>query len=529
TLTNLSVATKYRAVVKSGTCSTATTPSVEMTITPTSVAGTIAVPVAVCTGTNSTELTLSGHTGTVVKWQSSTDDFANSTDISNTTTILTATDLTVSTKYRAVVKSGTCLEVTTAEVEIVVNACKTTATNDSFSGDEDAGDITGNVIKGDNGNGVDSDSENDKLTIESATVDANGDGTPTALSLGTPTVIKDASNENVGTITLNTNGSLVFAPQTNYNGTVPTINYVVTDGTNTDDADIVITVKPIKDAIDDKNENLETNEETKLTGDLFDNLMDDDSSNHSITGAKVDTNGDGTPTALVLGTSTEIKDNSGIVIGDIKVNSDGTFEFTPAENYNGAVPTIGYDIVDNNDATDTNSSTLDIKITPKDDAFTDENETETIDEGTTLNDTVLDGTTSADGVVTVKNATVDINGDGTPTALTLGTSTIIKDTSGNPIGTITLNADGTYKFIAATDYNGIVPTVNYTLTDGSGDDVNSTLDIKITPKDDAFTDENETETIEEGTTLTDTVLDGTTSADGVVTVKNATVDINGDG
>ncbi|MCG8883706.1 tandem-95 repeat protein, partial [Tenacibaculum finnmarkense] len=229
------------------------------------------------------------------------------------------------------------------------------------------------------------------------------------------------------------------------------------------------------------------------------------------------------------GTSTEIKDNSGIVIGDITVNSDGTFEFTPAENYNGAVPTIGYDIVDNNDATDTNSSILDITVKPKDDAFTDENETETIDEGTTLNDTVLDGTTSADGAVTVKNATVDINGDGTPTVLTLGTPTVIKDASGAEIGTITLNADGTYKFEAATDYNGTVPTVNYTLTDGSGDDVNSTLDIKITPKDDVFTDENETETIDEGTTLNDTVLTGTTSADGVVTVKSATVDINGDG
>ncbi|MCG8734550.1 Ig-like domain-containing protein, partial [Tenacibaculum finnmarkense] len=299
-----------------------------------------------------------------------------------------------------------------------------------------------------------------------------------------------------GDITVNSDGTFEFTPAENYNGAVPTIGYDIVDNndaTDTNSSILDITVKPIKDAIDDKNENLETNEETKLTGDLFDNLTDADSSNHTITGATVDVNGDGIPTALVLGTSTEIKDNSGIVIGDITVNSDGTFEFTPAENYNGAVPTIGYDIVDNNDATDTNSSTLDIKITPKDDAFTDENETETIDEGTTLNDTVLDGTTSVDGVVTVKSATVDINGDGTPTILTLGTPTIIKDASGNPIGTITLNADGTYKFEAATDYNGTVPTVNYTVTDGSGDDVNSTLDIKITPKDIIKDDPSSTE------------------------------------
>ncbi|MCD8445709.1 cadherin-like domain-containing protein, partial [Tenacibaculum finnmarkense] len=516
TLTNLSVATKYRAVVKSGTCSTATTPSVEMTITPTSVAGTIAGAGAVCTGTNSTELTLSGHTGTVVKWQSSTDNFVSSSDISNSTTTLTLTNLSVATKYRAVVKSGTCLEVTTAEVEIVVNACKTTATNDNFSGDEDAGDITGNVIKGDNGNGVDSDSENDKLTIESATVDANGDGTPTALTLGTPTVIKDASNENVGTITLNTNGSLVFAPETNYNGAVPTINYVVTDGTNTDDADIVITVKPIKDAIDDKNENLETNEETKLTGNLFGNLTDADSSSHSITGAKVDTNGDGTPTALVLGTSTEIKDNSGIVIGDITVNSDGTFEFTPAENYNGAVPTIGYDIVDNNDATDTNSSTLDITVKPIKDAIDDKNENLETNEETKLTGDLFDNLTDADSSNhTITGATVDTNGDGIPTALVLGTSTEIKDNSGIVIGDITVNSDGTFEFTPAENYNGAVPTIGYDIVDNNDatDTNSSTLDITVKPIKDAIDDKNENLETNEETKLTGDLFDNLTDAD----------------
>ncbi|WP_170063753.1 hypothetical protein [Nonlabens xylanidelens] len=38
------------------------------------------------------------------------------------------------------------------------------------------------------------------------------------------------------------------------------------------------------------------------------------------------------------------------------------FEFDPAPNYNGPVPTVGYDIVDNNDPTDVDSSMLDITV-----------------------------------------------------------------------------------------------------------------------------------------------------------------------
>ncbi|KAF9658833.1 hypothetical protein HBA12_00885 [Tenacibaculum mesophilum] len=41
---------------------------------------------------NSTTLTLSGQTGNIIRWESSTDNFTTDTDIANTTT-LTATTL----------------------------------------------------------------------------------------------------------------------------------------------------------------------------------------------------------------------------------------------------------------------------------------------------------------------------------------------------------------------------------------------------------------------------------------------------
>jgi len=81
-----------------------------------------------------------------------------------------------------------------------------------------------------------------------------------------------------------------------------------------------------------------------------------------LTGATVDTNGDGVSEALQLGVSTSIADNGGNPIGDIIINPDGTYTFTPAPGYNGPVPTIVYDIVDDNDSNDTDSSMLDITV-----------------------------------------------------------------------------------------------------------------------------------------------------------------------
>ncbi|CAM1349409.1 Gliding motility-associated C-terminal domain-containing protein [Tenacibaculum ascidiaceicola] len=97
---------------------------------PTSVGGSIAGSTNVCTGTNSTTLTLSGHTGNIIRWESSTDNFTTDTDIANTTTTLTATNLTATTQYRAVVQSGACAEVSSATATITVGGVVNLAIND---------------------------------------------------------------------------------------------------------------------------------------------------------------------------------------------------------------------------------------------------------------------------------------------------------------------------------------------------------------------------------------------------------------
>jgi hypothetical protein len=86
------------------------------------VGGTIAGSTSKCSGTNSSTLTLSGHTGSIVKWQSSTSStFASGvTDIANTTTTLTATNLTATTYYRAVLQSGSCSSANSSTATITI-------------------------------------------------------------------------------------------------------------------------------------------------------------------------------------------------------------------------------------------------------------------------------------------------------------------------------------------------------------------------------------------------------------------------
>lgn len=123
TATNLTATTYYRAVVTSGVCSAANSSTGTVTVSPTSVGGTISGGTTVCTGTNSTTLTLSGHIGSVTKWQfSAVSDFSSGvTDVSNVTTTLTATNLTATRYYRAVVTSGVCSSTNSGSATIAVS------------------------------------------------------------------------------------------------------------------------------------------------------------------------------------------------------------------------------------------------------------------------------------------------------------------------------------------------------------------------------------------------------------------------
>ncbi len=122
TYTNITQNTLYRALVRNGaSCPPDTSALVSFTIDPATVHGTINSAASVCAGFNGASLTLTGYTGAVLGWQSSANSGASWTSITNTTASQSYLNLTQTTWYRAMVKSGSCNADTAAYVIINVS------------------------------------------------------------------------------------------------------------------------------------------------------------------------------------------------------------------------------------------------------------------------------------------------------------------------------------------------------------------------------------------------------------------------
>lgn len=119
---NLSETTQFRAVVQSGSCGSAVSNSTTVTVTPAAIGGTVSGPSGICSGSNPGALTLSGHTGTIVQWESSVSPFTTWTTISNTSTSHSPGALTQTTQFRAVVQSGSCGSTTSSILTISVTS-----------------------------------------------------------------------------------------------------------------------------------------------------------------------------------------------------------------------------------------------------------------------------------------------------------------------------------------------------------------------------------------------------------------------
>lgn len=118
---NLTATTYYRAVVKNGSCTTANSSIDTVLVDAPSVGGTVSSNASVCYGNNSGTLTLSGNTGTVVRWEYSVDNGLTYNPIVNTASTFSYINITTTSIYRAVVKNNTCATATSATATLTVN------------------------------------------------------------------------------------------------------------------------------------------------------------------------------------------------------------------------------------------------------------------------------------------------------------------------------------------------------------------------------------------------------------------------
>jgi gliding motility-associated-like protein len=298
-----------------------------------------------------------------------------------------------------------------------------------------------------------------------------------------------ATIPNVGTVVVNADGSYTFTPVANYNGSVPTITVTITDGTLTATAPLNITVTAVNDAPVAVADTKTVAEDTPATGNVLTNDTDVDGNTLSIT--KFTIGG----VDYAAGTTATIPN-----VGTVVVNADGTYTFTPVANYNGSVPTITVTITD---GTATATAPLDITVTAVNDAPVATPDTKTVAEDTPATGNVLTNDTDVDGnTLSVTKFTIG----GVDYAA--GTTATIPN-----VGTVVVNADGTYTFTPVANYNGSVPTITVTITDGTAT-ATAPLDITVTAVNDAPVATPDTKTVAEDTPATGNVLTNDTDVDG---------------
>ncbi len=106
--------------VSDANCSQLQSGSFSVTVNSASVGGNIAGGSTLCQGSNSGTLTLSGNTGNVTRWESSTNAGVLWTSISNTSTSQSYSNLSQATLYRAVVQSGVCPSANSATASMII-------------------------------------------------------------------------------------------------------------------------------------------------------------------------------------------------------------------------------------------------------------------------------------------------------------------------------------------------------------------------------------------------------------------------
>ncbi len=313
--------------------------------------------------------------------------------------------------------------------------------------------------------------------------DANGD----TLNL----VAQTLTTANGGAVTINADGTFSYLGAANFHGS-DSFDYTVQDGQGGSDTGTVsVTVASVNDSPVAGDDAASGNEDTVITGSVLGN----------------DTDVDGDTLSAVAATLTTANG------GSVTINADGTFSYLGAANFHGA-DSFDYTVIDGKGGTNIGTVSLtvaavnDIPVA-NDDAFS--GAEDTIITGSLLgNDSDIDGDTLSAVAQTLTTA----NG-----------------------GSVTINADGTFSYLGAANYNG-TDSFDYTVIDGKGGTDIGTVSLSIASVNNAPIAGDDAFSGNEDTVITGALLGNDSDVDGdtlsavaqtLTTANGGSVTINADG
>ncbi|RCW26214.1 cadherin domain-containing protein, partial [Vibrio parahaemolyticus] len=444
--------------------------------------------------------------------------------------------------FTYIVTSGGVSESTTVNVDVTPVNDAPVAKDDTAITDEDT-PVTVDVLSND------SDVDGDKLSIESASVPKEQ---------GTVEVV---------------DGKLVFTPAENFNGDAE-ITYIVTDGELTDEAKVTVTVNPVNDAPTIKVDAVESITEDAVSTDTVVatlTVRDTDTPEDQLT-VSLENNSNGY--FVLVGDEVKLTqagvdavNNDELNLKDLTISASVSDGVNPTANDSDSLivnrvndaPTVDNVISDQVLSEDFTTYTIDLNNAFKDSDSTlnfsvsgNSNVLVSIENGIatisptadwngseTLTFTATDP--SGESVSQVVNFTVapvvDIEADSTdvvedtPTVINvLGNDTfdgedkvVSLDTNKGPAnGTVSVNPDGTVTYIPDDNYVG-KDTFTYVVTSG-GVSESTTVEVNVTPVNDAPMAKDDTATTQEDIAVTIDVLPNDTDVDGdVLSIDSASV------